>query len=138
MAYCTGAQMLLKFGAKDMAHVTDYDGDGAYDVATVDAAIDSVSAKMDSYFAVLYAVPIVPTTDDIRDCCIQLTWCYLLRGRDSMTDTHKDACTEWMAWLKDCATGKAIPSGAAPTASASAPYVRWQSNDRIFGRDQHL
>ena len=138
MAYCTGAQMVLKFGASDMAHVTDYDGDGAYDVATVDAAIDSISALMDSYFAVLYAVPIVPTTDDIRDCCIQLTWCYLLTGRDSMTDTHEKQCKQWGDWLKDCATGKAIPSGAVPSPSASAPYARWESNDRIFGRDKFL
>lgn len=136
--YCTQAQMEDKYGEETLRRHADYDEDGTADADSVDRAITDSSALMDSYFAVLYAVPLVPIPDVVRACCIDLTMCNLALGRNSMTEDLEGKCEKWQEWLEAVAAGTAVPGAVAPPASASAPGVRHEAEDRLFGRAHSL
>ena len=137
MAYCTDTDLIERFGRADVVSLTDYDADGEPDEESLDNAIDSASNEIDSYLAVLFAVPLAPVPDVVRDCCIALTWCHLMLGRDSLTDKWEKECTKWHKWLEGVASG-AIAIPGAPSASAGAPGVDYTADERIFGRSHFL
>lgn len=137
--YCTEANLVDKYGASDLAQLTDYDRDGAADSDSVTQSIRSMSSYIDSYAEVLYAIPFAPIPQVIRDCCKALVWCDLLSGRDSLTETAEKECKHWTKWLELLAAGKVTPGIAPiPGASAGAPQVAYDCDDRVFGRDYPL
>jgi phage gp36-like protein len=135
-AYCTQQNLIDRFGMADMQRAVDYAADGELDSDSIDRAINGASGVIDSYVAGLYAVPLVPIPDVARDCCIALTWCRLLGGRDSLTEKWEKECDKWLDWLKDVAAGTAKLPGA--SAAAGAPQVVYDAQDRIYGRDYRL
>lgn len=138
-AYCTQAQLADRYGVETLKRHADYDNDGTADADTITRAITDASAIMDSYFAEIYVVPLVPIPDVVRSCCLSLTMCRLAHGRGSMTDDLKADCARWHDWLEDVASGKAsIPAAPAPPESASARTVRYSFDDQLFGRDNFL
>lgn len=138
-AYCTQAQLADRYGADQLVRHADYDNNGTPDVDTITRAITDASAIMDSYFAEIYVVPLVPIPDVARSCCLSLTMCRLAHGRGSMTDDLKADCDKWQDWLEDVAMGKAsLPATPTPPESASARTVRYSFDDKSFGRDKSL
>jgi len=140
VAYCTQANIEERYSEQSVVAYADHNKDGTADADVITRAITDACGLMDSYLQKQFVVPVpAPIPPSLRDCAITLAWCRLLRGRQSMTEEERLACKEALDWLKAVAAGE-IEIGLVPkpTASASAPGVRYQVDDREFGRDKDL
>ena len=139
MAYCTQADLEDRYRAENLLALADYDGDGVADSDVVAKAIADASYEMDSYLGKLYAVPITPAPECLRRCATTIAWYYLRLGRESVTEDARNAYEDCVRLLKEIAAGKVdIGVDPKPTASAAVPGVRYDSQDRLFGRDKAL
>jgi len=143
MAYCTSDDVQTRIGEEDLAALADYDGDGEADEAVVEQAIRSAEALIDSYLAVRFSVPVVKPDDECPDAlktrAVNLAVYFLRLGRDSVTDDVRAQYEDDVAWLQQVVAG-AVSLGFEPTPneSAAAPRVRYETQPRIFGRDEPL
>jgi phage gp36-like protein len=139
MAYCTQTNIEDRIGREDLLRLSDHDGDGTPDADVVEQAIWHAQGDLDSYLQVKFEVPIVPTPAVLEKHCVTMAVYYLQLGRDSVTENMRNAYKDILAWLKDVVAGKAALGGAvAPAESSGAPSVRYESQDRVFGRDKDL
>ena len=73
MAYCTVAEMTVRFGEIELAQLTDLEDRETVNEATVQAAITDASGEIDSYLSGRYALPITDVTPDmLRAGCMDL------------------------------------------------------------------
>ncbi len=143
MAYCTNDDVETRIGAKDLAALADYDGDGSPDPAVVGEAVSNAEALIDSYLGVRFSVPIelpgggAPQALKMR--AVNLAVYFLRLGRDSVTEDARAQYEADVAWLGRVVDGQvSLGVDPEPTASAAASAVRYESQDRVFGRDEPL
>jgi len=139
MAYCTQEDIEKRIGEDDVAALTDYDGDGSPDTEVVAAAIGDACALIDSYLSVRFTVPVSPVADVLRTRAVNLSVYFLRLGRDSATEDVRRQYEDDVAWLGEVVNGK-VSLGIEPSAAEGdrAPGVRYESQPRIFGRDEPL
>jgi phage gp36-like protein len=140
VGYCTQAHISNYVSAARLVSLADHDGDGTADPAVIAQAIANASGTIDSYLQGLYVVPIpAPYPTEIRRICMVLTVCELQRGLDSVTEDAAAACKEAMEELAKIADGtKNVGLVPLPPASAGAPNVLFEVEDRQFGRSKPL
>ena len=139
MAYCTDDDIETRIGASDLAALADYDGDGVADAGVVARAIEDADALIDSYLSVRFSVPVSPVPDVLRTCAVNLAVYFLRLGRDSVTEDVRAQYEADAAWLRDVAAGMAsLGVEPAPQEGSGAAGVRFESDERIFGRDEPL
>ncbi len=139
MAYCTYSDIDKRIGTEDLAALADYDGDGTPDADVVAAAIDDAASLIDSYLSVRFTVPVSPVPDVLRTRAVNLAVYFLRLRRDSATQDARRQYEDDIAWLREVASG-AVSLGIEPSAAEGdrAPGVRYESQKRIFGRDEPL
>jgi len=139
MAYCTYSDLEMRLTAADLAALADHDGDGAADSDVVERAVADAGALIDSYLSVKFSVPVSPVPDVLRTCAVNLAVYFLRLGRDSVTEDVRAQCQADINWLRDVAAGSAtLGIEPSPQESSGAPGVRYEGQERIFGRDEPL
>lgn len=136
MAYATQANLVDRFGERELVELTDRAEPpaGAIDAAVVASALADADAVIDSYIVGRYALPLspVPAVLELRACDIARFLLHGLRATQEVRDRYDDA----IAFLKDVSAGKAKlgadDSGAAP---ASQDLPQMQTADSAFKRD---
>lgn len=122
MAYATVAQFVALVGeAEARALATPAPPATGHDEGKIQAALDNVSATLDSYFAARYATPLDPVPPVVADAALDLARELLDRqGRDFVIK----AADRRRAWAKDVSLGRAtlgVVSGSAEDPAAAAP-----------------
>lgn len=139
MAYCAYDDIEKRIGETDMAALADYDGDGNPDADVVAQAIDDACALIDSYLSVRFTVPVSPVPEVLRTRAVNLSVYFLRLGRDSATEDVRRQYEDDVAWLTQVVAGR-VSLGIEPSAAEAdrAPGVRYESQPRLFGRDEPL
>jgi phage gp36-like protein len=139
MPYCTQSDIETRIGPADLIALSDHDGDGAADSAVVQGAIASAQSLIDSYLSVRYAVPVAPVPDALKTRAVSLAVYFLRLGRDSVTEDARTQYRDDVDWLASAVAGQvALAVEPRPADCAAAPGVRYQSQPRLFGRDEPL
>ena len=140
MGYCTQAQVSNYVSPDRLVQLADHDRDGTADPAVIAQAIAHATGTIDSYLQVKFVVPLTPPyPEEIERICMVLTVCELQTGLDSLTEDHERICDGALAELAKIADGsKAVGLTPLPAESAGAPTVRYDAQDRRFGRDHPL
>lgn len=138
-AYCTLSDLTERIGAAELVALSDLDGDGTLDTATVANAIQDASAHIDSYAQEKYAVPFSPIPDSIRKRAVILSVYFMQLWRDSVTDAYTQAKSDVDKWLMALAKGTVSPGVMPkPAESSGAPTVHYGVGRRQFGRTKPL
>jgi phage gp36-like protein len=139
MAYCNREDIQTRLGADDLNALADHDADGTADSAVVDQAIGSAEAIIDSYLATRFSVPVDPVPDALKTRAVNLAVYFLKLGRDSVDDDARRQYEDDVAWLREVVGGTVtLGIEPAPAESAGSPSVRYDTQPRIFGRDEPL
>ena len=143
MAYCTQSDLEKRIGSADLTALSDYDDDDSPDADVVAAAIASADALIDSYLGTRLSVPVQmadgSTPDAVKSRSVSLAVYHLKMGRDSVTADARAQYEDDVAWLAKVAAGQvSLGSDESPAESGRAPSVEYESQDRLFGRDEPL
>lgn len=140
MAYCTEANILTRVGEEELVALADLDEDGTADAAVVAAAISDADGHINSYVAVKYTVPVSPVPDVLVKRSTSLAIYFLQLRRNSVTEDMQKEYDRITQWLKDVVAGK-VSLGVTtpkPAESPGAGGVRYDVQDRVFGREEPL
>lgn len=106
MAYCTQADLVLRFGTDELVQLTDKDGElGAVDTGVLEQAIADADAEIDGYLADGgYTLPLstVPARIKRHSCAIARYYLYDNRRPDVVQQGYDRA----LNWLEGVASGK--------------------------------
>ena len=137
--YCDQTEIENRISPADLVLLADQDGDGNADSAVVNQAIHDACGHIDSYLAVKFAVPIVPTPDVLRKRAVSLSHYFLQLGRDSVTENMQKEYDRITKWLEAVVAGTvSLGISATPAASSAAPGAQHTEQPRLFGRDKEL
>ena len=136
MAYATVQDMIRLYGEPEVIAIAPLlpKTDPFYDAPRIEEVLDDVSAEMDSYLAIRFAVPLAEVPQLLKKVACDLARADLDRnGRTQLIETAK----RHRLWLKDVAQGKAT-LGSGPTddpdavPEANAGGVQVAAPDRVF------
>lgn len=104
MAYATVADMVTRFGERQILELTDRDVSGSIDTAVADQALTDASAEIDGYLAARYSLPLASVPGILVPYC-----CDLARLRlypDAIPEAAAQAAAQARAFLADVARGR--------------------------------
>lgn len=132
MTYATQADLTDRFGATELAQLSDRESGQVIDIAVLGLALADADAEIDSYLATRYALPL-PSTPAVL---VRLA-CDIARYRlydDRTTEAVRNRYTDAVALLKRLASGEVLLDGAPtpPTANPSTVSVAVRSPERLF------
>lgn len=123
MAYATLSQIQTAAGGPvRLIELADFDADGAVDDAVVAQAQAEVDARIDSYVAKRYAVPL-PAPSVALQACSAAEVVYRLheqRGNVQTDSPMHRSHLERTAWLEAIAKGHVVPTDPLPTLASTA------------------
>ncbi|MFM2056044.1 MAG: hypothetical protein RLY71_429 [Pseudomonadota bacterium] len=137
MTYATQQDLIDRFGAVELAQLTDEAAGQAIDAAKVAQALADADAEIDGYLGVRYALPLatVPALLERLACDIARYYLFDDRANDAVRARYTSA----VALLKNLSAGSVTLGLAAalpvPEAAASAVTVRVGTRSRIFDSD---
>lgn len=134
MSYATQAELETRFGAAELAQLTDRIEGAVIDAAVVARAIADADAEIDAYLATRYALPLasVPALLARMACDIARYRLHAEGAPERIRKTYEDAVRD----LKAVARGDIKIDGAAPlTAAADSAGVAHRAPARIFDAD---
>ncbi len=99
MAYCTLEDIEKSNKGRKLVDLTDTEGTGEIDDVAVDKAIAWADAKINSYCAVRYTVPMSPAPDVIKDCSASLEHYKMKKDAEVLTEDDKADFKNELAWL---------------------------------------
>jgi len=135
-AYCAKADLVQRFGAQELAQLTDESAATSSDDAEIDKACEEATSLIDAYVAARYLTPLSPVPTIVRKWACDIARKILWKdraGSDSVVTANYD---DALAQLKDVAKGvAALPdaTGVAPASSGGALTV--VTSTRVFNDD---
>lgn len=120
MPYATTTQIQIAAGGSErFVQLFDWDGDTVADSAVVAQIQAEVDAWIDSYAGRRFAVPIsAPSSVLVAHSAAEVV--YRAQQRRGMaSDTDREQHESRLAWLRDLAGGRVVPSEPQPTAATS-------------------
>ncbi len=139
MSYCTEDDIAARLGEDGLKTLSDRNRDGVADAAALQHAIGSAAALIDSYLGIRFAVPVDPVPDALRTVAVDASVYFLQLGCDSVTDDVRRQHELNIGWLRDVVRGTAsLGAEATPAEAPGAGSVRYQSQPRLFGREEPL
>lgn len=131
-AYCTQAELELRFGAEEMLELTDRDADGVADAGVLDGAIADASATIDSYiFKYDLPLPSVPPALTKIACDLVRYDLHLVDAPDRVSNAYKAAIKQ----LQDIAAGRAQLDIAGSEPAGEPDEVIVEADTSMFNRD---
>jgi phage gp36-like protein len=136
MTYATQADLVDRFGAVELAQLTDELSGTTINAATVAQALADASAEIDGYLGVRYALPLTFVPPVIERICCDIARYYLFDDR--VSEAVRNRYLSAVAMLKSMSAGSVTLGSAAapaPDAAATGVTVRARSRTRVFGDD---
>ncbi len=103
--YVTEADLVQRFGAREISELTDESAAQSPDTDEVDKACEEATSLIDSYLSVRYTLPLETVPTIVRKWACDIARKYLWKDRASpdgvITENYHDA----LAQLKDVAKG---------------------------------
>ena len=131
MGYCVVQDLVDRFGAAEMAQLTDREHGTTLDSAAAQRAISDASSEMDSYLASRYRLPLPAAPPVLLVVCADLAR-YLLY-KDAPTEEVRQRAEDARAWLKDLAKGYAHLD--LPSEAPAAQPASFHASPRLFSRE---
>lgn len=132
-AYCAKADLVERYGAVELAQLTDETAAAAADDAEISKACDEATSLVDAYLAKRYTLPLVTVPTIVRKLACDIARKFLWKdraGAESVVSQNYDAA---LTQLRDIARGiSGLPdaSGLAPASSGGSLKV--VSADQVF------
>ena len=134
MTYATQQDLVDRFGAEQLAELSDRTSGTVIDTVVVGRALTDADAEIDSYLATAYALPLVSVPAVLVRIACDIAR-YRLFG-DRVTEQVRQLYTDAVRDLKSVASGAIKIDGAvALQPSESALGVKVKSPTRIFSAD---
>lgn len=131
MSYATQADLEVRFGATELAQLTDRVGGSAIDAAAVARALADADAEIDGYLAARYQLPLASVPPVLARVAADIARYRLWadRASEAVRKRYEDAVRD----LKAISSGGIVIDGVAPLAAASASLaVKVSAPGRIF------
>ena len=139
MAYCTKSDILDQLDESILIQLTDDEGTGEVNDNRVDKAISAADAKVDAYCQKLYAIPLSPVPDSIRDISVDIAIYKLYSRRDdTMPETRRDNYKNAIRFLEKVSEGKVELGASSLEAAGEGEYSGGSmvsARDKVFGTD---
>jgi phage gp36-like protein len=135
MAYAKISDMVNRFGQAEMIRASVPDGAEAVAIvpATIETALHSASALIDSYLRKRYQTPLPVAPDEIVDaCCILARYTLSTGGAKLPSDQIKDDRAEKITWLRQISEGKVVLD-VAEVAPGGQSFAQAQTRPAVFG-----
>ena len=135
--YCSGEQIVERYGADVIAQLTSRGGSGDIDQGVLDAAIADASAEIDMYLAGRYALPLSIVPMPLTRIACALTRDILAVNSDVHDERWNRQSDEARKMLHDIANGRISlgVSEKAQTPGAAAGNVQMESGGRVWDRN---
>lgn len=134
MSYATQANLITRYGERELIELTDRAGADGIDAATVAKALADADAEIDGYVAAKYTLPLDPVPAVLERIACEIARYYLYEDR--VTEQVRRRYEDARKFLQGVAAGSVAlgvdASGAAPTASGG-PQV--SAPDRVLTQD---
>ena len=135
MTYATQADLSDRFGATELAQLTDRTSGLVIDTAVLARALADADAEIDSYLATRYALPLASTPVVLVRLAADMARYRLYDDRvtESVRVRYQDA----VSLLKRLASGEVRLDGAAtpPAAASDSSGIAVRAPDRVFSAD---
>lgn len=106
MAYATASDIEIIYGSSILDAVSDRDGTGRRNTASIEAALDAASAEIDTYLGIRYTVPLASAPPYIRQICVDITVYRLALDIAPRTEEMRLRYVDAINYLKAIADGK--------------------------------
>ena len=127
--YALKADMVSRFGEKELIELTDREGVGVLDDAVLTTALTEAQGEVNSYIAAVYDLPL-PSVPAI----VVTATCNIARFRlynNAATDEVKIRYDDTIRWLRDVARGPAT-LGFTPETEPTNSVVVVSSREQVF------
>jgi len=125
MTYCTLADLIERFGVRELVDLTDRANPpaGAVDQAVVDAAIADAGELIDGYVGTRHELPLASVPGILRGIACDLV--RLRLHKDAAPEEVRQAADAAVSRLKDIALGRLTlqVAGTAPASAGGRPKV---------------
>lgn len=137
MTYATQADLVERFGAAELAQLTDEAAGAAINAATVAQALADAAAEIDGYLGARYALPLTTVPPLLERVACDIARYYLFDER--VSEAVKMRYLGAVSLLKSLSAGSVTLGLAAaapvPEAAAGAVTVRVATRARTFDAD---
>lgn len=136
MTYATQADLTDRFGATELAQLTDREAGQVIDTAVLNRALADADAEIDSYLATRYALPLASTPVVLVRLAADMAR-YRLHD-DRVTEAVRQRYQDAVSLLKRLASGEVLLDGAAtpPAVATGSVAVSVRAPTRVFGADE--
>lgn len=134
--YATEADLILKFGALQLARLTNTDpSDDVPNSDRLTLALEEATAEIDLYLGKCYVVPLDPNTVPvgIKFKAIALARYHLESGCDCSEKVQKQY-DDAIKWLQEVCCGDCTPDLGIPKKSDRSDGIAYVSQPRVFDR----
>lgn len=133
MAYCTRADLVARFGEREINDLLDRNNDGADDSNALSLVIADVSSEIDGYLGSKYSVPLddVPQAVTAIACDMVRYKLFDDRAPEEIRKRYEDATSKLTKYAK----GVMVLSGVTPATDNPSGGVDYYAEERIFTRD---
>lgn len=133
MSYCAKSDLVARYGAQELAQLTDEVAAHVPDDTEITAACDEASSLIDGYVAGRYVVPLSPVPPMVKSwaCAIarRLLWKDRALPDSAVAVAYEDALTA----LREVAKGVLrLPASSGEASAASGGSVNVISADQVF------
>lgn len=136
MTYVTQAALIARFGATEIAQISDLSGQGVTDAARITQIVNDVQARVDSYLAGRYILPLTTVPGAIEQIAADMAR-YLLQDMRP-TEEVRTRYQDGIRWLERVSEGK-IQLGLDPAShqvgDAGGAQVGTTGGGRVFSSD---
>lgn len=134
--YCSQADLVERFGAVELAQLTDETAATTPDTSEISKVCDEATSLIDAYLATRYTTPLATVPTMVRSWALVIARKMLWKERalpDSQVAKAYDAA---LAMLKDVARGIAsLPDSAGVVAPISGGAISVISSEQLFTDD---
>lgn len=119
--YVTQTDITGQIPSTDLIAALDDTQSGTLNTSALNSIIGAASAKVDSFLAAVYVLPLNPVPQPVFDAALNIA-CYMIYRRTKAgkeTNPFQEDYTNTMAWLKEIAESKSVGLDQAQTRAFS-------------------
>jgi phage gp36-like protein len=136
MTYATQADMVKRFGDREMISLTDRDNEGFINTSVLNDALESADSEINTYLHGHYPLPLTPLPTIVRDYACDIARFRLCGGEVIETQEVRNRYEDARSFFSKVADGKVSLGVNAQNQSAPAlATVKATQSDRTFTKD---